>query len=405
MVSKLLIQTSQSWYIPAVEALYETPFLSSPESFVKLSSLLANADSLRKYSYLIRELLLPTSVSENLLMGDLSIALKSCPNLISLRIENCGHLSNQLSGILSESLPFLYRLELPGCYISDVFVKNLLYGCNNIRHLDLSQTNITLAAIPIIIKECKFLETLDMTGVRSPDSTSQLVFHRSSETLNQDTDIYNRACLKRCSLANTNIDDHVIAFLVQCCNNLEALLLDNCPFITDSSASYIAQNCPRIQIIGLSFCQITDVGLQSISGTFFNDLVLLSSQVISKDTQKKNKGDHSPVSVTPCAYSSFQEYTITEPAVDEVQLNQLYLAGCYRITPSSLIMLAESCPRLDIIVLDGCDSVIKWFNLVDSCGELSSIAKSDYAESSLTLSKKQILVRKHIYEHSQVSNS
>jgi Leucine-rich repeat (LRR) protein len=268
-----------------MHAFYETPFLSSAKSFAMLSYILST-NTTYEYSSLVRELFIPLSIAEDLLMGDLGIALKSCYNLISLRIEGSTDLSIQLSILLKEKLPFIHRLELPGCYINDSFVNNLLAGCTDLRHIDLSSTNVTLASMPLIIKECKFLETLDMTGSKVPVK-KPIIYDGCSINEGSLMKPYlgnnvEGPHLKRCNFSSSDITDQIIGFLVRHCTNLEALLLDNSPFITDSACSYISQHCPRLQILGLSYCLITDVGLQSIAGS---KILIFSSFIIAYTTQ------------------------------------------------------------------------------------------------------------------------
>jgi Leucine Rich repeat len=165
-----------------------------------------------------------------------------------------------------------------------------------------------------------------------------------------------------------------VAYLVQCCNNLEALLLDNCPYITDSGISFIAQHCPRIQVLGLSFCPISDVGLQSLA-------VHLSNHAHPKQSLKPRRKS---IGVQPTSYSSLQEFKETPAAIDKVQLCEIYLAGCYRITPKGLTLLAETCPDLHVIVLDGCDLLLCWYHQAQGHTQIED-------EEVLTLTRKQIM--------------
>jgi hypothetical protein len=71
---------------------------------------------------------------------------------------------------------------------------------------------------------------------------------------------------------------------------------------------------------------------------------------------------------------------------DTVQLTEIYLAGCYRITPQALLMLVALCPKLDCVLADGCDLLIKWYNYPDT--------SSSFDNGSLILSREQIIKRK-----------
>ena len=137
-------------------------------------------------------------------MGDLKWALDSCPNLISLRIESCLHLSNLLAGILADTVPFLFRLELPGCTLSDSFFPPLLASCHSIRHLDISHTsNVTLACLPLLVNACTLLESVDMTGVRTSGEAAVLACINAHSV--GDSGFPQRTHLKRAAFSETGI--------------------------------------------------------------------------------------------------------------------------------------------------------------------------------------------------------
>lgn len=360
-----LIHVCRSWSAAAVEAFYETPPLIHPESFSQLVTVLGVENPLHPYALLIRELLISAPVAENMLMGDLKDVLEMCNNLISLRIEGCTHLTNMLAQFLAEHVPGIYRLELPGCFVSDSFVDGLISGCNSIRHLDLSHTNTTLACMPAIIQDCIHLTSLDLTGIQ-PMTNRRPGAHFSLEMKKSHI----RYELTRVSFASTDITDAIIQYLTHCCVNLECILLDACAFITDSAAMAIAQNCPRITTLGFSYCpNITDVGLQSLS-------VHLSMHITE------------PVA-SPMSYSSFQEHFETVEPIISVRLSSIYLAGCYRITHSGLVMLAKACP-LETVILDGCDHIMDWY--ADAVSKHKECQR-EQEENLLTLSGKQIIDR------------
>ena len=316
-------------------------------------------------------------------MGDLKETLSCCVNVVSIRIEGCSHLSNLLAQFIAEHVPFLSRLELPGCSISDSFVVNLIRGCKALRHLDLSHTNVSLSCLPLIIQDLNQLETLDLTGVKPPVSSGFLDY----EPLRSEHP--ERPEFKRISLAGTSVTDAIICYVTRCCPNLECILLDDCQLVTDTVATFIAQHCPRIQILGLSYCtSLTDVGLQSLA-------VHLAKHALPSSEPKPRAGSH---------YKSLHEFTQVAPHVSQVSLNELYLVGCYRITHTSICLLAENCPLLNTIVLDGCDRVLEWYfdpniALGAQAGQVAEALKEvgfDESEDDqvLTLSRNQILLHR-----------
>ncbi|KAI8911052.1 hypothetical protein EDD86DRAFT_246394 [Gorgonomyces haynaldii] len=353
-----LIYLCQAWSGAATEAFYEIPPLHGQDCFAKLTALVTAKRTVHPYALFIRELILAGEVADDLMVGDLKDCLAVCTNLISFRVEGCSHLSNLLAQFIGEHAQFLFRLELPGCSISDNFVGTLMAGgCNSLRHLDLSYTSVSLATMPFIIREFKFLETLDMTGAKSP--TSHFDYTTTEDT---DEEYPQRLGMKRISFSSTEITDPMVGYVTQCCHALECLLLDGCPFITDSAVSFVGKHCAQIQVLGLSYCpSITDAALQSLA-------VLLSQHAEPTQAPAPRRSG--------AMYRSLQEYRQVPPQVTLVNLQELYLSGCYRITQAGVCILAEKCPKLEHIVLDGCDRVLGWFfDPVQALGSPTKVVK------------------------------
>ncbi|KAJ3315419.1 hypothetical protein HDV04_002961 [Boothiomyces sp. JEL0838] len=346
-----LLQVCQVWSGPAAEALYQSPPILYADSFSKLAATLLRKDVMHPYPLLIREFIFTGLAADELYMGDLKECLRLCSNLVSFRIEGCSHLSNLLAQFLTEHAPFLSRIELPGCTISDAFLVQLIRGVTTLRHIDVSFSNVTLSALPVLVRECRYLETLILTGCR-PSPPEMVIDYEASEyylvgdTLKQ----YKNTTLKQVSLSYTELTDAMVGYLCRHCDALQYLILEGCNLLTDTAINSIAMHCPTIIELDISLCtQVTDIGLQALA-------VHLSVQ--GEKTQRPRP--------TSFGYTSFQEYTPPQKRYHTIPLSKINLTGCYYITPPAIVLLASKCPNLNTIIIDGCDRLIDWYNHQDS---------------------------------------
>ncbi|KAJ3360874.1 hypothetical protein HDU91_004245 [Kappamyces sp. JEL0680] len=348
-----LIRLCQLWSGPAAEAFYQTPPIQEADAFPKLTALLLSANTTHPYALLIREfvfkgmglsLMSLGTAADELLMGDLKSALSVCPNLVSFRIEGCTHLSNLLAQFLKEHAPFLSRIELPGCAVSDSFLIQLIRGVRSLRHIDVSYSNVTLSTLPLLVRECQYLETLDMTACQ-PCPDEMVIDYEASEyyLVGDLLKQYKNSSLRQVAVSNTQITDSMVGYICRHCDNLDSILLDGCSLLTDNSVNSIAMHCPGIKMLNLSCCDITDVALQSLA-------VHLSVQNTKLPKPR------------PASYSTFSEYQqpTSRGKKNDIPLSIIILSGCANITQAGVTLLASKCPNLHTIVLDGCDRYCGW---------------------------------------------
>ena len=269
-----LLRVCKVWSSIAAEAFYRSPPYGS-----QLHTLLHAENSYHPYDLFIRELSFSGKSgmkSQDLLMGDLGDLLEHCPNVISLRLDSYWNLSNLIPTLICEHLPFLARIELPGCQIGDAFVLQLIRKVYTLRHIDVSYTNVSLSTLPIIIRECLYLETLDMTGTKRCDEKMVADYETSEYILVGDALKKFKSFISQLSLSNTFVNDDMIAYVAKHCPSLERILLNNCPSITDSSIYAIAMHCTRLKELDLGFCpKLTDIGIQSLAVHFSSHAKLL----------------------------------------------------------------------------------------------------------------------------------
>lgn len=344
-----LMRICQTWSGPAVEAFYSTLTLRSPLAFPKLVHLITNTQTnMHPYALLIRELVFTGEAADDLMMGDLKQTLEQCTNLASLRLEGCTLVSGMVAQFLKDYAPFLSRVEFPGSQISDSFLLSLIRGVKSLRHIDVSYTNVTLSMLPILVRECQYLETLQMTGCQ-PSLDEMMVdeYENSEFYLVGDSLKQFKSPLKQVDVSGTMIGDKMISYLSRHCDNLETLIMDGCSLITDDAITSIAMYSKNIKFLNLSFCDITDVSLQSLA-------IHLGSP--SATAQLTKNAEHG-------SYKDFSEYhPSTNQNVEKgIQLELIVLTGCSSISANGITFLASKCPNLQTIVLDGCDRVTDWY--------------------------------------------
>lgn len=243
----------------------------------------------------------------------------------------------------------------------------------SLRHIDVSYTNITLSALPVLIRECQYLETLDMTGCK-PSPKEMVIDYEASEyflvgdTLKQ----YRNYTLTQVSLSFTSVTDAMVGYLVRHCDSIQVLLM-NGTNVSDTGVSSIAMHCSMLTKLDLGGCNVTDIGVQALA-------VYLSTQ-----SNIKKPKEHS--------YSAFQEFNHKTTNIS--CLKEIVLSGC-RITPTSVCLLAKNCIKLERVVLDGCDAMHGWYQGYpgsDSESFVSARSQEDCNTDgiSLTLNRTQIM--------------
>jgi hypothetical protein len=345
-----LVLLCQVWSGIAAEALYQSP---PTFRFPELTALLTSSSTIHPYALLVREFIFQGPAADDLLMGDLKASLAVCTNLASLRLEACYQISNLLASFLMEHAPFLSRIELPNCSISDSFLIQLIRGVRSLRHIDVSYTNVTLAALPLLVRECALLETLDLTGCKPAPESFVTEYEESEYYLVGDTLKHiKNVRLTQVSLSYTQVTDALVGYVTRHAECIEVLLLEGCRNLTDKGLASIAMHGRQLKELNVGFCcSLTDIGLTQLA-------VHLSLPQISPSSPRKSVGGTS--------YQSFSEY---QPQLEKPNqtdsLRKINLTACVYLTPTSVCLLAEKLTDLETIILDGCDKVIDWYTGTD----------------------------------------
>ncbi|KAJ3109515.1 hypothetical protein HDU97_005172 [Phlyctochytrium planicorne] len=254
---------------------------------------------------MIRELDISGNAADNLYMGDLDAVLGMSPNLEVFRLENCFHISNILIQSLAHHCPNLLQLDLPGCPISDSFISALTKKCKHILRLDLSFTNVSIASIHPVISQSESLLELDLSECREADDLMSLDLSYKG---------YKRP-LKSLNLRNTPVNDDLLRFAISQCPELEIIVLESCPSVTDDAVIKIVNTCFKLRSLDCSFCdRITDLSLNAL--------------------------------------------TVRAAASNGGTLEELYLSACDLITPTAVHQMVQKNTKLELLVLDGCEKIL-----------------------------------------------
>ncbi|XP_078357387.1 protein AMN1 homolog [Oculina patagonica] len=171
-----------------------------------------------------------------------------------------------------------------------------------LRELELCECTITddgLACLCI----CKNLRKLDLNATKHS---------RESITSKGISKVFSSCCrlqtvyLRRC----VYVTDDGVASLTQHCSHLEHLNLCGCVNITDASLQLIALNCRFLQSLNISNTRVTDDGIMHLTSG------------------------------------------ICQQSLKEVQVSH-----CVHITDVSIEALLACCPRINILIFDGCPRV------------------------------------------------
>ncbi|CAH3148035.1 unnamed protein product [Pocillopora meandrina] len=184
--------------------------------------------------------------------------------------------------------------------LTDANLGNVLHP--TLRELELCECAISDRGLSFICV-CKNLRKLDLNAAKNSraDVTSEGMSRVFLSCCCLQT-VYLRRCV--------NLTDDAVAALTQNCLRLEHLNLCGCNKITDTSLQLIAHNCKFLQSLNLSNTKVTDNGI----------LCLTSGK---------------------CQHS-----------IKEVQLSH-----CVNISDDSIEALLTCCPRINILIFDGCPNV------------------------------------------------
>lgn len=224
--------------------------------------------------------------------------------LESLQLEECNRITQLgVHGALSNCGTKLKALSLVKCLGIKDTVSALapLSPCKSLRSLSICNCpGFGTAGLAMVGKLCPQLHQVDFSGLCSVTDVGLLALLESCE-----------AGLVKVNLAGCiNLTDAAVQVLARSHGRtLQLLNIEGCRNVTDSGLVAIAENCPHLHDLDVSRCMITDVGVGALA------------------------------------------------SVDQLDLQILSLAGCYRITDDCMADLQKLGPSLVGLNLQQCNLI------------------------------------------------
>lgn len=293
-------------------------------------------------------------------------ALSPDNRLVSLNLDNT-RLTNKTIRIVASKCPKLKSISLRNC--NQVTDEGVLYLANSCPMIN-----------KFILNHARFNqhEVNDLIAV----SNQQNSFGRSKQkniilsTRVTDVGITGLAhsCYKLCELGLagcTSLTDDAIKQIAVCCPNLTLLNLSGCMYISDSSVNLIILKCRKLEMLFLQTCyNVANIWFLNFSCRRGSDRLRLkppTSEEVDFVTSRceltclcspradglgdKDLQDGSK----KCAFCDVENYLYSMNKVkQDFALTTFNLDFCNQLSDNSLCQIAENCPLLCEIWLQGC---------------------------------------------------
>ncbi|XP_078000622.1 protein AMN1 homolog [Glandiceps talaboti] len=173
---------------------------------------------------------------------------------------------------------------------------------DKVRELDLSECDMTDDGL-LVVSLCKQLRKVDLNAAKQ-NRTS--ISTAGVQYIARGCPILHTVYLRRC----LNVTDEAIITLAECCRQLMRLNIGGCNQITDLSLAALGRHSRMLRSINFSRTKVTDDGVVSL--------------------------------VTGCCKQSLVE---------------VHMSHCIRLTDESVEAVMECCPRVSILLFDGCPCI------------------------------------------------
>ncbi|KAH6592417.1 hypothetical protein BASA50_008033 [Batrachochytrium salamandrivorans] len=304
-ISSSYMLVCQQWSRAGARVLYANPMFRNMAGFQGMIRTLMNPVAFHPYPAFVLHFHIPTMISDQLLIGDIDVALQLFPNLESISLQSCPSASNIVIQSLSDHSPDLVKLNMAGCPISDAFLPDLFRHSPSLQSINLTGTKITIATLICIIDLCKEIEHICLDGAL-PDS-SNLTFHPL--TLSSPTRPLKSLCMR-----NSSITDLSLRYVTSHCPELRRVILDGSSGISDDSIVALALASSHLEVVQLAFCSfVTDVSLYALA----------------------KHASHS--------------------------LKRVALAGCEEVSEQGIMHMVRKCSIMQELHLHGCSQILKSF--------------------------------------------
>ena len=211
---------------------------------------------------------------------DVEYVARMCPNLTSLRLNEC-NITDESLFALSQNCSQLLSLNLKySDEITDAGVVALSQGCHQLRNIDLSDCdNITDNGVIALAQGCPQLTSLYLTSCE--DITDAAVIALA------------QGCPRLLSFELTtseHITDASIIALAQACPKLTHVNLSCCLKITTKSVIALAYECPELSTLDITCCDINitydDIHYRAHESTNLNASWKVAREIFSRKLQQ-----------------------------------------------------------------------------------------------------------------------
>ncbi|XP_053377632.1 dynein regulatory complex subunit 6-like isoform X5 [Mercenaria mercenaria] len=233
---------------------------------------------------------------------------KCRPYLIHLNMRSCQFVSEPSFTSISECSN-LQDLNFSECVgLNDEMLKLVAKGCKILLYLNVSHTNITDASLRTIAKYCSNLQYLSLAHCKK--FTDRGLLYLSSGKNSKKLDYLDvSGCLQ--------ITPDGFKNLSQGCTNLQTLLLNDFPTLSDDCLTPVANRLTRIHT--MSF---------------------LGSPLISDETFKRIAGNKSLKKIKIEGNHRISDVSLRAIGMHCANLEHLYIADCQRLTDLALKSLS-----------------------------------------------------------------
>jgi Leucine-rich repeat (LRR) protein len=266
----------------------------------------------------------------------------------------CEHLSGQLECLcinccswvdgMLPSAPYigtlgkLKRLVLiHNTDFNDAACRLVVTGCPLLEDLVLKYTKITDTSVCHFAQRLPRLRSLDLGGYSNITDTSLIAIAESHPPLEEMV------------LIGASITDAGIRLVSQHLPHLRSLNFSYCKLITDISLIAIAESCPLLEDLNLTETSVTDTGFQFAAQHLphLRSLVLIDCNMITNISLIAIAESCPLLENLNLSYTSVTGFCLAAQHLP--RLRSLILNNCWGITDSSLVAIAESCPLLEVL--------------------------------------------------------
>lgn len=299
----------------------------------------------------------------NQLLDSSFTAISQMESLESLDITWC-MIKNESFELLSSTPSFVHNLRYLNaswCTLVDEDIFNqAIKRFDQLVDLDLSWKTISDDCIGEILRNCKNLSSLNLTGTNISSEGFKHFIHRS----------YPNLMRLNLSWAKGLSDENLIG-IIKACNNLLSLDISLCSNITNKSIVHIPSSLKKLKHLMMSRCrQFNDDGFN-----FTNDGEL--------------------------KYINFSEVEISDYKLNEMfrynnDISMIVLSGCRHLTEFTIDGMVNYLKSIKILNLNGCrliqdDGIIMLVNQFYHSIQKLSLSETNITEKSIKLISKKCL--------------